>query len=63
MSGSNEMLEPNSGCFFADPRVLPGNYINPPKVDIEAARKYAKRIRETEHREVTFDEMQKFVKK
>ena len=53
--------EPKTGCFFADPNILPGEYRPAKKIDINAALAYAKRVNKEENREVTFEEMQKFI--
>lgn len=63
MSGNSDIKEPDCGCFFADPKTLPGKYSPAKRVMLEEAREYAKKIREIEHRDVTYEEMQKFVKK
>ena len=61
MSGNdNFKKEPKTGAFFVDPSTLPGEYKPAKKVLIDEALKYAKKVRETEHRDVTFEEMQQF---
>lgn len=55
----NDVMEQN-GCFFADPTTLPGEYKPAKKVLLREAAAYAKKVKEEEHREVTFEEMQRF---
>lgn len=60
MSENNMMQEPNSGCLFADPETLPGEYKPAKRVFFRAALEYAKKVKEEENRDVTFEEMQQF---
>ena len=47
------------GTLFVDPETLPG-YKPAKKVFSQEALEYARKVREEENREVTFEEMQKF---
>jgi len=56
MNGKNDLIE-KKGVFFAEPE----NYKKPKKVFFQEAVKYIEKVRKEENREVTFEEMQKFV--
>lgn len=56
--------DPEYGCLFVDPATLPGDDYKPAKeVMWDEAKEYARKIKEEEGRDVTFEEMQRFVKR
>ena len=59
MSGKNNSIE-DYGALFVDPSTLPGGYVPPKKMLIREGYEYAKKVREKENRQVTFEEMQQF---
>ena len=61
MSDDNKYEEPKNGCFFADPRTLPGEYRPAKAVRLREAAEYAYKIKAEESREVTMEELQQFV--
>ena len=62
MNGKNNIIEdPPYGLYFADPRTLPGEYKPAKKVLKEEALAYIEKVKKEENRDVTFEEMQKFV--
>lgn len=62
MSGKNKMIkDPDAGCFFCDPRELPGEYHPAKIIDMKAAIAYSEKILKEEKRNVTYEEMQRFV--
>ena len=63
MSDKNIIPDPEYGCFFADPKTLPGDYEPAKEIMWNEAKEYARRIKEEEGRDVTFEEMQRFVKR
>lgn len=60
MSENSMIQEPNTGCFFADPKTLPEEYRPAKRVFFRAALEYAKKVKAEENRDVTFEEMQQF---
>ena len=60
MNEKADVIEPNDGCFFADPNTLPGKYMPAKKIRIKEALEYARRVKREERREITFEEMQRF---
>jgi len=63
MSGKDNIIkEPPTGVFFVDPKTLSG-YKPAKKVRIQDALNYANKVRMEENRDVTFEEMQQFVKR
>lgn len=64
MNGKNKDLDKlDTGCLFADPTTLPGEYRPSNNIDIKKALAYAKKVKKDEKRNVTFEEMQRFVKR
>ena len=56
--------DPPNGCLFVDPSTLPGDNYKPAKeIMWEEAKAYAKKIKEEEGRDVSFEEMLQFVKR
>ncbi len=52
--------DPPGGLLFANPKTLPGEY-RPADIQLlKEASEYAKKVKEEEHRDVTFEEMQQF---
>ncbi len=58
--GKTYIEDPPSGCLFADPRTLPGEFKAAKSVDMRAASEYAKKIRREENRYVTQEELAQF---
>ena len=63
MSDDNKYEEPNNGCWFSDPRTLPGECRPAKVVYLRKAAEYARRIKSEEGREVTMEELQQFVER
>lgn len=61
MSANDFIDDIPSGCLFADPATLPGDYKPAKRVFLRKASEYAKRIKEEEGRDVTQEELQQFV--
>ncbi len=61
MSGNkNTFDDPVAGCFFADPKTLPGEYVPAKRVFMKEAIEYSQKVLEEENRYVSFEEMQQF---
>lgn len=60
MNEEIDIVEPDVGCFFADPRTLPGKYVPAKKIMLKEALEYVRRVKREENRDVTFEEMQQF---
>lgn len=57
-SEKNKEIE-DFGAFFVDPSTMP-EYKPPKKVLFREAYEYAKKVKQEENRQVSFEEMQKF---
>lgn len=56
----NKFEEPSNGCWFADPRTLPGEYRPATNVRLREAAEYAHKVKNEENRDVTMEELQQF---
>ena len=58
MNGNSS--QPDNGCWFADPKTLPGEYRPATKVRLREAAEYAHKVKNEANRDVTMEELQQF---
>ncbi len=63
MCDGNKYDESDAGCWFADPRTLPGEYRPAEIVHFREAAEYAQKVKNEERRDVTMDELQQFAER